>query len=162
MADPIIDWYFKEKGCNYWHEQDQAYGKLNFRGKNVVIVGADCGTTVVYALMKGANHIIAYEKDPNLRAKLLGTLFDIRVDSTRVEVKGEWDNEYPNAHVFIQDCEGCEQKDDFTQLDKYEQSCIAIHLWLDVTKLLPHFRGYTITYITPDSKEVVLCKIPNT
>jgi len=39
---------------------------------------------------------------------------------------------------------------------------IALHMWIDVTKLLPHLRGYMVTFVTPDLKEVIMCKLPNT
>ena len=49
MGD-LLDDYFKSKGCNYWTEQEKAYGSLDFRFRSVVIIGADCGTTALYAL----------------------------------------------------------------------------------------------------------------
>ncbi len=162
MADSLIHLYFHNKGCDYWFEQKEAYGFLNFKGKTVIIVGADCGTTVIYALMNGAKKIIAYEKDANLRSKLVGTLLDSGIPNGIVDIRAEWSGEYPDGDIFIQDCEGCEEKDDFNQIAKYEQSCIALHMWIDVTKLLPHLRGYVMTFVTNDSKEVVMCKLPNT
>ena len=158
----IIDQYFRQKGCEYWKEQEPAYGLIDFKERTVIIVGADCGTTVLFSLINGAKHIIAYEKDANLRAKLVDILSDAKVSSDIVDIRGEWIGEYPEGNIFIQYCEGCELINDFNQIAKYEQSCIALHMWIDVTKLLPHFRGYTVTYVTPDSKEVVLCKLPNT
>jgi len=163
MSDWLIHQYFHNKGCDYWLEQKEAYGLLNFKDKTVIIVGADCGTTVIYALARGAKRIIAYEKDANLRNKLIGTLLDAKISNDMVDIRGEWSGqEYPEGNIFIQDCEGCEQKDDFNQIAKYEQSCVALHMWIDVTKLLPHLRGYMMTFVTPDLKEVVMCKLPNT
>jgi len=164
--DSIIDQYFRKKGCEYWKEQEQAYGLIDFKDKTVVIVGADCGTTVIYALLKGAKSVIAFEKDDKLRAELENTLKDYDIPYEKVIVYGAWLGDYPEGDIFIQDCEGCEKADNFNEISKYEQACIAIHLWIDFTKLMPNLVGYRVTYVTPDLKEIVLCrtrlKSPNT
>ncbi|ATY46481.1 SAM-dependent methyltransferase [Sulfolobus ellipsoid virus 1] len=151
MSDPIIEG-FRRKGCNYWEEQDIAYGLMDFKGKTLLNIGADCGTTVYYAYLKGIKHVIAYEKDPNLRKYLYSFPF--------VDVRGEWVNQYDNADLLIMDCEGCEVFLDLSQLNKYSQYCIAIHSWIpNFRDFLLKFRGNRLTYVTPDLKEFVLCKV---
>jgi len=165
-SELVIDQYFRKKGCEYWKEQEPAYGSIDFKERTVVIVGADCGTTVIYALLKGAKLVIAFEKDDKLRAELENTLKDYGVPSQKVIIHGEWLGNYPKGDVFIQDCEGCEIADNFSEISKYEQVCIAVHLWIDFAKLMPNLIGYRVTYVTPDFKEIVLCKTglksPNT
>jgi len=158
MGD-FLDDYFKSKGCNYWSEQDKAYGNLNFRFRVVVIVGADCGTTAIYAFMRGASYVIMYESDPKIRQKLYDVMDDFGIEREKYEIYGEWTGkEYPPANIFIQDCEGCEQLDDFSQINRYEQVCVAVHTWSDFSKTMPYLIGYKLTYVTPDSKEFVFCR----
>ena len=158
MGD-FIDDYFKGKGCNYWSEQSKAYGNLDFKFRSVVIVGADCGTTALYAFLRGASYVIMFESDPKLRQKLFDVMDDFGIDREKYEVYGEWNGKpYPPANIFIQDCEGCEQLDNFSEINRYEQVCIAVHTWSDLSKTLPHVIGYKVTYVTPDSKEIVFCR----
>jgi hypothetical protein len=158
MGD-FLDDYFKSKGCDYWSEQDKAYGDLDFKFRVVVIVGADCGTTALYAFLRGASYVIMYESDPELRRKIFDVMDDFGVEHQKYEVYGEWTGrQYPPANVFIQDCEGCEQLDDFSEIERYEQVCIAVHSWSDFSKTMPHLIGYRLTYVTPDSKEFVFCR----
>ncbi len=155
----FLDDYFKAKGCNYWQEQIKAYGHINFKFKSVVIIGADCGTTAIYAFLRGASYVIMYESDPKLRQKLFDVMDDFGIEREKYEVYGEWTgNSYPPANIFIQDCEGCEQLDDFNEISRYEEACIAVHTWSDLSKTLPHLIGYKVTYVTPDSKEIVFCR----
>jgi len=158
MGDFLED-YFKGKGCDYWAEQEKAYGDLNFRFRSVVIIGADCGTTAIYAFLRRASYVIMFEKDAKLRAKLYDVLDDFNISRDAYEIYGEWSgNVYPPANIFIQDCEGCEQLNNFDYINRYEQVCIAVHNWGDLSKTMPHLTGYKLTYVTPDSKEFVFCR----
>jgi hypothetical protein len=155
----FLEDYFKSKGCDYWRKQEKAYGSINFRYRSVVIIGADCGTTALYALIKRASYLVMYESDPKLRQKLYEVMDDFNISRNKYEIHGEWrGNEYPPADVFIQDCEGCEQYDNFEYINRYEQVCIAVHTWSDLSKTLKHLVGYKVTYVTPDSKEMVFCR----
>lgn len=51
--------YFKTLGCDYFDEQYKSYKVINFNGKDITIVGANCGTTILYVKVNGANKIIA-------------------------------------------------------------------------------------------------------
>ncbi len=86
----VLDDYFKAKGCNYWQEQSKAYGHINFKFKSVVIIGADCGTTAIYAFLRGASYVIMYESDPKLRQKLFDVMDDFGIEekSMRYTVSG--------------------------------------------------------------------------
>jgi hypothetical protein len=155
----FLDDYFKSKGCGYWSEQEKAYGSLDFRYRTVVIIGADCGTTAIYALLRGASYLIMYESDPKLRQQLWDVLDDFNIPHSKFEIHGEWTgNEYPPGDVWIQDCEGCEERLNFNYIKRYDQVCIAVHTWSDLSKTLPNLVGYKVTYVTPDSKEIVLCR----
>ena len=158
MGD-FLDDYFKAKGCGYWSEQEKAYGSLDFRFRTVVIVGADCGTTAIYAFMRRASYVIMYEKDDALRGKLRDVLNNFGISPNQYEIYPEWTGrEYMPADIWIQDCEGCEELDNFEYIDKYPQVCIAVHTWSNLSKTLPHLVGYKLTYVTPDSKEMVFCR----
>jgi len=150
--------YFKTLGCDYFDEQYKSYNVINFDGKDVTIIGADCGTTILYAKVNGANKIIAYESDESKRKlwEIVCTRFLI---CDNVEWKGEWKGEKITTPILVMDCEGCEERLEKQMLDEVEQYCIAIHEWTRKKPVLEEwFKNDVITYITPDQKEKIFCK----
>jgi hypothetical protein len=151
--------YFAHLECAYWHEYPYAYSKVNFKDKIIVAIGADCGSIALYAILHGAKHVIGYEKEERLRklfAEKVCKEFNI---CSSVDMRGEWKgNEYPPADVLLMDCEGCEDALDVSQLKKYKQWCIAIHDWAKKrVELFRALSGSTVTYISDDGRELVLC-----
>ncbi len=61
--------YFCKMECCYWHEFDQAYGKLDVKDRTVTIIGNDCGSSALYFLLKGAKRIIGFEKSEELNKR---------------------------------------------------------------------------------------------
>jgi len=54
-------------GGQNWRKLEPSYGSLHVKDKVVVVVGADCGSTHLYFLLRGAKYVIGYEKDERLR-----------------------------------------------------------------------------------------------
>ena len=164
--------YFADKGCDYWYEYDSAYGWLNVKGKRIVIVGADCGSSAIYFLLHGADYVIQYEKDEERRKRWDEVCRDFTAVCNKAEMHGEWNNEYPDADVFIMDCEGCESSlvggtptppspNNVEKLNKYAVWCVAVHQWTEnrvmlLRKLIPY--GVTLRYVSDDGNEIMLCK----
>ena len=153
--------YFCKLECCYWHEFDLAYGKLDVKDKTITIIGNDCGSSALYFLLKNAKKVIGYEKGDELNKKFKEKVCKEFNICDKVEINGEWNGkEYPNSDVFIMDCEGCESKLDFSQLQKYKQYCIAIHDWTENRfKLMKKIYGTILTFITDDNREFVFCKL---
>jgi len=153
--------YFCKLECCYWHEFDLAYGKLDVKDKTITIIGNDCGSSALYFLLKNAKKVIGYEKSDELNKKFKEKVCKEFNICDKVEINGEWNGkEYPNSDVFIMDCEGCESKLDFSQLQKYKQYCIAIHDWTENRfKLMKKLYGTILTFITDDNREFVFCKL---
>jgi len=153
--------YFCKLECCYWHEFDLAYGKLDVKDKTITIIGNDCGSSALYFLLKNAKKVIGYEKSDELNKKFKEKVCKEFNICDKVEINGEWNGkEYPNSDVFIMDCEGCESKLDFSQLQKYKQYCIAIHDWTENRfKLMKKIYGTILTFITDDNREFVFCKL---
>ncbi len=151
--------YFSKLECAYWHEYPHAYSKLILKDKNVVMIGADCGSSALYFLLRGAKHVIAYEKEEKLRKLFVEKVCRDFNICDRVDIKGEWKgDEYPDADVFVMDCEGCEDTLDVSQLTKYKQWCVAIHDWAKRrVELFRALSGNVITYISDDGREIVVC-----
>ncbi|AZI76030.1 putative methyltransferase [Sulfolobus polyhedral virus 2] len=146
--------YFRNKGCNYWEEQDKAYGILDFNGKTVLVVGGDCGTTILYALMRGAKYVIAYEKDERLRMLWLEVCRDFNICGKAI-MRGEWKGELDSADILIMDCEGCEE---LLKAKPNYEFCIALHKWAKVDELKSALGPNVVhTYTTPDNLEEVYC-----
>ena len=161
--------YFCKLECCYWHEFDLAYGRLDVKDKTITIVGNDCGSSALYFLLKGAKHIVGYEKSNELNKKFKEKVCKEFNICDKVEINGEWSGkesveqsspQYPNTDVLIMDCEGCEKNLDFSQLQKYKQYCIAIHDWTEKRfELMKKLYGTILTFITDDNREFVFCKL---
>ena len=151
--------YFTKRQCAYWHEYPVAYRDINFQDKVVINVGGDCGSLCVYAILQGARKCIMYEKEKDLRVKAYDVIKEFSLND-KIEVRNEWNQEYPDADVILIDCEGCEEKLDVLQLQKYKQYCVAIHDWLKPeirVSLSRKLYGTKFTYISDDTREIVLC-----
>ena len=153
--------YFCKLECCYWHEFDLAYGKLDVKDRTVTIIGNDCGSSALYFLLKGAKRIIGYEKEEKLNKKFKEIVCKDFNICDKVDINGEWKGiEYPNTDILVMDCEGCEAKLDFSQLQKYKQFCIAIHDWTkNRFDLMRKLYGTVLTFITDDNREFVFCKL---
>jgi len=161
--------YFCKLECCYWHEFDLAYGRLDVKDKTITIVGNDCGSSALYFLLKGAKHIVGYEKSNELNKKFKEKVCKEFNICDKVEINGEWNGkesveqsspQYPNTDILVMDCEGCESKLDFSQLKKYKQYCIAIHDWTEKRfELMKKMYGTILTFITDDNREFVFCKL---
>lgn len=150
--------YFHDLECDYWYEFPLSYGSLNVFGKTIQIVGGDCGSSALYFIWRGATHIIQYEKEQKLRDKWQKVCQDFNI-CDKVETKGEWKNEYDNVDVFVMDCEGCEESLNVDRLKQYGKWCVAIHDWTkNRVDLMRKLAGATLTYVSDDGKEIVLCK----
>jgi len=173
--------YFCKLECCYWHEFEQAYGKLNVKDRTVTIIGNDCGSTVLYFLLKGAKRIVGFEKEEKLNQLFKEKVCKDFNICDKVEIHGEWTgNLYPDTDVLVMDCEGCEakllevkaersdeqsssrseSKLDISQLQKYKQYCIAVHDWTENRfELMRKLYGTTLTFISEDNREFVFCKL---
>jgi len=153
--------YFCKLQCCYWHEFDQAYGKLDVRDRTVTIIGNDCGSTALYFILRGAKRIIGFEKEEKLNKLFREKVCKNFNICDKVEIHGEWiGNLYPDTDIFVMDCEGCEAKLDISQLQKYKQFCIAIHDWTENRfNLMRKLYGTTLTFISEDNREFVFCKL---
>jgi len=153
--------YFCKLECCYWHEFDTAYGKLDVKDRTITIIGNDCGSSALYFLLKGAKKVIGYEKSDELNKRFKEKVCKEFQICDKVEIHGEWTgNQYPDTDILVMDCEGCEAKLDFSQLQKYKQYCIAIHDWTENRfELMKKLYGTILTFITDDNKEFVFCKL---
>ena len=153
--------YFCKLQCCYFHEFDQAYGRLEVKDKTITIIGNDCGSSALYFLLKGAKRIIGYEKEEKLNRLFKEKVCKEFQICDKVEINGEWNgNQYPDTDIFIMDCEGCEKNLDVSQLQKYKQYCIAIHDWTEKRfELMKKMYGTILTFITDDNREFVFCKL---
>ncbi|WP_243668864.1 FkbM family methyltransferase [Vulcanisaeta sp. JCM 16161] len=57
--------------ADYLSIYNDRYGVVNFRGKDVVDVGAFIGDTAIYFIMRGANRVVAVEPHPKAFRELI-------------------------------------------------------------------------------------------
>jgi hypothetical protein len=124
----------------YLEQCRKEYGGLNVKGKTVVDMGCDWGSSVVYWWMNGAEKIIGFESNP-LYLKMLRALPKKRVP---LDFRGPWDGEYPDGDVLKVDIEGAESKFDLPQLDRYDQWAFAVH----------RYKGVDTFWMIPKLKEM--------
>jgi hypothetical protein len=153
--------YFCKLECCYWHEFEQAYGRLDVKDRTVTIIGNDCGSSALYFLLRGAKRIIGYEKEEKLNQLFKEKVCKDFQICDKVEIHEEWKGiEYPNTDIFVMDCEGCEAKLKVEELQKYKQFCIAIHDWTENRfDLMRKLYGTVLTFISDDNREFVFCKL---
>jgi len=153
--------YFRKMGCDYWYEFDLSYSRLSVEDRSITIVGNDCGSSAVYFLMRGAKHVIGFEKKAELNNKFRSEVCKHFNICDRVEVNLGWaGKDYPKTDLFVIDCEGCEAFLDIQELGKYKQYCVAIHNWtVNKYQLMKQLYGTTLTYVSNDNNEIVLCKL---
>ena len=148
--------YFTKLGCPYWHEYKEQFKLFDFKDKAVVIVGGDCGSTCVYAYLHGAKSCIMYEAEAKLRDIARQVELELKLS---FDIRGKWEgNEYPDADIFLIDCEGCEEKLDIDLVTKkYKQVGIAVHEWtknrVELLQKLAKY-SYRLVYVTADGKEL--------
>jgi len=151
--------YFRKLECDYWKEYPHSYGKLDVFNKTIQIVGADCGSSALYFLWRGAKYVIQYEKEEHLRKKWEEVCQYFNICDKAIMNK-EWDGKYENADIFVVDCEGCEEGLDVDALKEYEQWCVGIHDWTENrVELLRKLEGTTFTYSSDDGRELTFCKV---
>ncbi|CAJ31550.1 putative SAM-dependent methyltransferase [Betalipothrixvirus acidiani] len=154
-----IEEYFKKRECDYWREYPHSYGMLNVYQRSIQIVGADCGSSALYFLLRGASFVVQYEKEEHLRKKWEEVCAYFNICNKAV-MKGEWDGVYENVDIFVMDCEGCEEKLNVNMLTRYKQWCVGIHDWTkNRVELMRKMEGATFTYVSDDGREITLCKI---
>jgi len=154
-----IDEYFRKLECDYWREFPHSYVVLNVFNKSIQVVGADCGSSTLYFLWRGAKYVIQYEKEEHLRKRWEEVCRQFMI-CDNATMKGEWKGEYDNVDVFVMDCEGCEEGLNIDELKKYEQWCVGIHDWVNNrVELLRKLEGTTFTYASDDGRELTFCKV---
>lgn len=105
-----------------------SYGKLDFRGKTIIDIGADIGSTALYFLRKGASFVYLLENDKaynKIYEKLKASDGYPQLRNTALLQPHELTT---RADILKMDCEGCEQQlltDEL--LKKFGQFAVALH-----------------------------------
>ena len=161
MDEKQIADYFRSRECAYYHEYPVAYSGVQWKDRVIVVVGGDCGSLAVYALMRGAKFLYLYEKEEHLRKKFSEEVCKEFSMCDKVKMIAEWKGEpLIRGDVLIMDCEGCENALSVDQLKSYEQWCVAVHEWTEKkVELLSRLYGYKLRMVTPDFKEIVICNV---
>ena len=138
--------------CNeiisYLNEYLESYNYINVKGKTVLDIGADVGTSPFYFLTLGAEKVIAYATEQQA------------IKDKRIEWHNKWNGEYIKADVLKIDCEGCECMITEDIIEKYREWYIAIHTF---SSCFESMRDYLVkhgklVFTTPDKKEYLYGK----
>ena len=100
-----------------------SYGRIDYRGKTVVDIGAFDGDSASFFLNRGATSVIAFESDQRINAKLIEKFKDDR----RVVAMGSWNGQPIYGDVLKMDCEGCEVNLTQSLLAQYPEYVIGLH-----------------------------------
>ena len=130
--------------ASYVAEYPRSYSYIDVRGKVVVDVGADIGTSPLWFLSQGAAKVIAFSLEKQ----------DPRFADPRVEWRGRWNGERVEGDVFKIDCEGCECMISEGFLESYEAAYVAFHEWSPCRWLEEFLKSKgRLVFTTPDGKE---------
>ena len=142
---------------------DNHYSFLDVKGKDVVDVGAYIGDTAVYFALNGANHVYAFEPDPNrykLAKRNIGanklnnkiTLFDSGIGQSYSINSLIKDYHLSNA-VIKMDCEGCEynaiSNTTFSDLKQIRKLQIEYHRGYKSLESKFKKAGFTVRHTIP-------------
>ena len=84
-----------------------SYGSINWKGKVVLDIGADIGSSAIFFLMNGANYVYLLEKEQLYRTTYESIKEKYHILKNSVVLKSL--NDMPNnIDVLKMDCEGCE------------------------------------------------------
>lgn len=99
----------------YNEDYERFYGKVDYKGKTVLDIGADYGSTADFFLEKGASHVIAVEPIPELFYQLQDNIRKFGLSVTPIFIRihsedciSELIEEY-KPQIVKADCEGCEK-----------------------------------------------------
>ena len=113
-------------------DYDKVYGKLNPKDMYVIDIGADFGSTALYFLNRGADHVYMMETNPKAKEMfpLFAQEFHITGDAEYVDSVPSLT---PKSYIFKCDCEGAER--DYVTLDLLDKSyefAVGIHRYLEM------------------------------
>lgn len=104
-----------------------AYSYLDYRGKVVLDVGGDIGSSALYFLSKGAKYVAIVEHDKVFKEtynKLKEEMPELR-NTEMIEPDDMW---RVNASILKMDCEGCElYMLDENKIKDYDQFAVGLH-----------------------------------
>lgn len=145
---------------------DSLYGYFDFRGKTVLDVGADYGSTADFFISKGALHVVAIECDRYLYRSLARRSRSRQITPLRMCIENPDQfrsliTKYKPELAKV-DCEGCEIAllgVDRQTLSSVKEWIIEVHTNLGLVKLLMKYEGigYTIEHtVRTDQQAIVL------
>lgn len=146
----LLGWYFLNDKPKFWSdvrrrlhtlrlEKSQYYSdclrfysSLDVKGKVIIDVGDDFGTTPMYFLRKGAETVVGFSKDKQYFRNKHYKHYNVDEEpmylpATIAKIKEIKEAMYPPNLVLKSDCEGCEW--DFTKefIDAFDDWVIALH-----------------------------------
>lgn len=133
---------------SYIKEYPQSYVYIDVKGKTVLDIGADVGTSALWFIGHGAEKVICYSLDKQ------------EVFNDKIVWCGEWHGEYIPADVLKIDCEGCECMLTPELINKYQEWYIAVHTFSSCYNPLREYleQNGKLVFITPDKKEYLYAK----
>ena len=135
--------------AGYFEEALEGYN-IDVKGKVVVDIGADWGSTSLYFLARGARKVIAFDRvEPKLQVK-------------GIEWHGLWNGSPVPGDILKVDCEGCECNAEPSLFFQYEASLVAVHRFAPCYSALSgqlREHGCAKVFTSKDGlEEVYLCK----
>ena len=130
----------------YYPDCIRFYDSLDVKGKIVIDVGCDFGTTPMYFLSKGARTVIGFSRDKQYFHSIHYKHYETTVDAFTFpamikNIKSIRDEMSPPVLVLKSDCEGCEWS--FTQgfIETFDDWIIAVHTPIGDNDLYEYIRS---------------------
>lgn len=142
---------YKLTDSPYWNEYDKFYSGIDYKNKIIIDIGCDIGTSPIYFLQHGANHVYGfslekqYFKNPNYNHYIYNM----------EKINYVMNNIIPyysitgNGIILKMDCEGCEWNFTVEFLQKFDKWIIAMHNPVENKELYDYIinNGHEIGYV---------------
>ena len=134
------------KRSQYYPECERFYSLMNVKGKIVIDIGCDFGTTPMYFLSRGAVTVIGFSKDKQYFHDNHYRHYDVDQDPhvlpTAIQnIKRIKDEMTPPHIVLKSDCEGCEWNFTKEFIETFEDWIIAVHTPITNEKLYGYIKA---------------------
>ena len=155
---------YKLTDSPYWNEYDKFYNNIDYNNKVVIDIGADIGSSAMYFLQHGANHVYGFSLDKQYFKNKNYTHYKYSIEKINYVIN----NIMPyymatgNNLILKMDCEGCEWNFTIDFIKQFSEWIIALHNPIMNNELYDYIlqNGHEVGYI--DNIEFAIMQNLNT
>ena len=132
------------KRSQYYPECERFYSLMNVKGKVVIDIGCDFGTTPMFFLSQGATMVMGFSKENQYFHDKGYIHYNVDDDPSVLPEfiqKRQWIERISSPIVLKSDCEGCEWNFTKEFIETFEDWIIAVHTPITNEKLYGYIKA---------------------